>query len=224
MLGNFRGNNQIRDENISDADFDLESLRQQEETNLVEGNFRSLLNTNVSENSEITAETSRAINSEISSQMSSKLEDMKSDLNSHILINSAIEEKLIPSKNAIGENSAENTNLDLRSDGPHPSNFSRMRAQRDFRSNGPHPEKFSQTAQDAPKEFPRLVAMNCNQKIIVENYVDSNQSENNEGYDSRFLHMTKSMCIAVQLRKFFFHNSQLHNKRLLEKSQNPREI
>ena len=39
-----------------------------------------------------------------------------------------------------------------------------------------------------------------------------------------FLHMTKSMCIAVQLRKFFFHNSQLHNKRLLEKSQNPREI
>ena len=40
----------------------------------------------------------------------------------------------------------------------------------------------------------------------------------------KFLHMTKSMCIAVQLRKFFFHNSQLHNKRLLEKSQNPREI
>ena len=36
-----------------------------------------------------------------------------------------------------------------------------------------------------------------------------------------FLHMTKSMCIAVQLRKFFFHNSQLHNERLLEKSQNP---
>ena len=40
----------------------------------------------------------------------------------------------------------------------------------------------------------------------------------------RSLHMTKSMCIAVQLRKFFFHNSQLHNKPLLEKSQNPREI
>ena len=39
-----------------------------------------------------------------------------------------------------------------------------------------------------------------------------------------FLHMTKSMCIAVQLRKFFFHYRQLHNERLLEKSQNPREI
>ena len=39
-----------------------------------------------------------------------------------------------------------------------------------------------------------------------------------------FLHMTKSMCIAVQLSKFFFHNSQLHKERLLDKSQNPREI
>ena len=36
--------------------------------------------------------------------------------------------------------------------------------------------------------------------------------------------MTKSMCIAVQLSKFFSHYSQLHNERLLEKSQNPREI
>ena len=39
-----------------------------------------------------------------------------------------------------------------------------------------------------------------------------------------FLHMTKSMCIAVQLSTFFFHYSQLHNERLLDKSQNPREI
>ena len=40
-----------------------------------------------------------------------------------------------------------------------------------------------------------------------------------EGY--LLLHMTKSMCIAVQLRKFFFHNSQLHNERHSDKSQNP---
>ena len=39
-----------------------------------------------------------------------------------------------------------------------------------------------------------------------------------------FLHMTESMCIAVQLSKFFFHYSQLHNERFLEKRQNPREI
>ena len=71
--------------------------------------------------------------------MSRKLEEMKSDLNSHIfhVINSAIEEKVIPSiKNAMrSQNSVKNTNLDLPSDEPHPSNFSKMRAQRDFRSN-----------------------------------------------------------------------------------------
>ena len=112
MLGSFQGNNQVRDENVSDTDFDLESRRQQRGTNSVEGNFRSLLNTNMSENSEITAETSRAINSEISSQMSRNLEEKKSDLNSHIfgVINSAIEENVIPSiKNTMGsQNPAKN--------------------------------------------------------------------------------------------------------------------
>ena len=72
--------------------------------------------------------------------MSRKLEEIKSDLNSHILniINSAIEEKVIPSiKNAVGgKNSAKSANLDLRSDGPHPSTFSQVRPQWDLRSNG----------------------------------------------------------------------------------------
>ena len=70
----------------------------------------------MSENSEIVAETSRAINSESSSQMSGKFEEMKWDFNSHIFykINSAIGEKVIPSiKNAIeSQKSAKNTTLD----------------------------------------------------------------------------------------------------------------
>ena len=95
--------------------------------------------------------------------MSRKLEEMKSYQNSHILdvINSAIEEKLIPSiKKAMwSQNSAKNTNLD-------------------FRANGLHPEKVSQVAQVAQKDFPRLVAMSCNQiKHRRENSVDSNQSD-----------------------------------------------
>ena len=142
MLGNYQESDQVRYGNLSDADFDSESRRPQKETNSISGNLRSLLSTNPSENSEITTETSRAINSEISSQMSRKLEEMKSDLNSHILkvIDSAIEEKVIPSiRNALGgQNSAENTNLDLRSDGPHPSTFSQVGPQRDLRSIGPH--------------------------------------------------------------------------------------
>ena len=47
--------------------------------------FWTLLITKASENSEITAETSRVINSGISSQMSRKLEEVKLDLNTHIL-------------------------------------------------------------------------------------------------------------------------------------------
>ena len=110
MLGNFQGNDQVRDEHVSDADFDLVSMREQGEMNLVGENFRLLLNTNVSENSRITVEISRAIISEIFSQMSRNFEEMKSTLNSHILdaINSPIEDKVIPSiKNAVGrQNSA----------------------------------------------------------------------------------------------------------------------
>ena len=99
MLGNY-ANSDIRDRDIVDQiEIDPESNRRQQGIDQEESNYRSLLNTNLSENSEITVETSRAISSEISSQMSRKLEEMKSDLNSHILevINSAIDEKILPS-------------------------------------------------------------------------------------------------------------------------------
>ena len=157
MLGNYQESDQVRDENLSNTDFDLESRRPQSEANSISGNFRSLLNTNKSEKSEITAETSRAINSELSSQMFRKL-DMKSDLKSHILnaIDSAIEVKVIPSiKNALkSQNSTENTNLDFRSDEPHPSTFSQERPQRDLRSDGPHQQIAGKTSQDAKQDFP----------------------------------------------------------------------
>ena len=80
MLGNYQENEQSREGNISDREIDLELDGQQTNTISVERNFRSLLNSNRSENCEIAAGTSRAINSEISSQMSRKLEEMKSDL------------------------------------------------------------------------------------------------------------------------------------------------
>ena len=142
MLGNFQDNGQVKDENSTEADFDLESRRRQGESNMVEGDFRTLLNTNASENNEITAENIRAINAKISSQMSRKLEELKADLNSSIVevISSAPEEKVIPSiQNAIeGQNSAKITVLDLRLDEPHPSNFGQVRTQRDLRLKGLH--------------------------------------------------------------------------------------
>ena len=66
MLGNYQDDEQFRE-----GDIDLGSEGRQRNTVPVESNYRSLLNTNLSENSEITIETSRAINSEISSQISS---------------------------------------------------------------------------------------------------------------------------------------------------------
>ena len=188
MLGTYHESDQVRDGNVSDADFDLDLRRPQKEANSIRGNFRLLLIINLSENSEIKAETKRAINSEISSQMFRNLEDMKSDLNSHILnvFDSAIEEKVIPSiKFALGsQNSAENTNLDLRSDGQHPSTFSQVRPQRDLRSNGPDQEIAGKAAQDAEKDFPRLVAMSSNRKNHHrDNSMDSTQSGDEDGYD-----------------------------------------
>ena len=73
MLGNYQENEQFREENVTERESDLESEGRQRDTIPVESNYRSLLNTNLSENSEITVETSRAIISEISSQMSRKV-------------------------------------------------------------------------------------------------------------------------------------------------------
>ena len=187
MLGNYQESDQVKDENVSDEDLG-DSKRLQKETKSIRRNFRSLLNTDLSENSEITAETSRAINSEISSQMSKKLEEMKSDLNSHILdvINPAIEEKVITSiENAMGvQNPAESTNLDLRSDGPHPSTFRQVRPQSDLRSDGPHQKFSGKAAQDAKNDFLRLVAMSSNRiNHHRENSVDYNQSDDGNSYD-----------------------------------------
>ena len=85
VSGTYSRNELVEERIDSEADLDLESGRRQQSTSHTETNFRSLLNTNISENSEITAETNRLINSETSSQMSKKLEELKSDLNSHIL-------------------------------------------------------------------------------------------------------------------------------------------
>ena len=99
MLGSYSRDALVEQGNVSDVERDFESNRHQQNTDLTEGNFRSLLNANESENSEITAETMRVINSEISSQMSRKLEEIRSDLNLQVLdaINSAIQEKVLPS-------------------------------------------------------------------------------------------------------------------------------
>ena len=82
------------------------------------------------------------------------------------------------------QNSAKNTNLDLRSDGLHPSNFSQVRPQKDLQSNRLHPDKDTHVALDAQKDFPRLVTMRCDRiNYCRENSVESNHSDDENGYD-----------------------------------------
>ena len=98
------------------------------------------------------------MNSEISSQMSRKIEEMKSDLNSHILevINSAIEEKILPSiENVITSNrEAKNTKWDLRSDGRHPDRNIQMTQNSDLESHGWHKKNFANRSRTPGRTFP----------------------------------------------------------------------
>ena len=66
MLGTSTRNELDEQENNSEIEKDLESRRHQENIDLIVENIRSSLNANMSVNREITAQTSRAINSEIS--------------------------------------------------------------------------------------------------------------------------------------------------------------
>ena len=121
--------------------------------------------------------------------MSRKLEEIQANLNSQILdvINSAIEDKVLPSiKIAVkSQNSAKNTNLDLRSDGPHPSNSSQARTQKDRQSDGLHSINASHMFENTQNEFPRLTTAECNQmNHHNENSGDSHQSDDDYGYDT----------------------------------------
>ena len=187
MLGNYTNGENRDQEAIDQIEIDPESGRRQQDLDQNESNYRSLLNTNLSENSEITVETSRMINSEISSQMSRKIEKMKSDLNSHILevINSAIEERILPSiEDVITSNrEAKNTKWDLRSDGRHPDRNIQTTQNSDLESHGRHKSKFCQQVQDSGENFPKLIATSSNQNNHRrENLVDFDQSDD-EGYD-----------------------------------------
>ena len=65
MLETFPENNLGEQQNTSGIDTDLESRRQHRNVILAGNIFRSLLNTNESDNSGITALTCRAVNSEV---------------------------------------------------------------------------------------------------------------------------------------------------------------
>ena len=118
------------------------------------------------------------------------MEELKSDLNSHILevINSAIDEKVLPSiENVItNKREAKSTKWDLRSDGRHPDRNIQMTQSSDLQSHGRHKSKFCQQVQDSGENFPRITATSSNQNNHRrENLVDFEQSDD-DGYDTTF--------------------------------------
>ena len=78
---------------------DSGSSRPQQNSNVIGEDFRSLLNTDSREKSEITIETTRMISKEISNQMSRELNESKTSLNFQIqdAMSMAISEKTLPS-------------------------------------------------------------------------------------------------------------------------------
>ena len=94
MLGSYSRND---GSNTSEDEMNLDSGSNRPQQSVIGEEFRSLLNTNSRENSQV--ETTRMINDEISNQMSRRLNEIKFSLNSQIqdAINNAITEKILPS-------------------------------------------------------------------------------------------------------------------------------
>ena len=227
MLGKYQRSNSEAQNVEDEGGIDLRSTRREDNANQNENDYRSYLNTNLSENSCLTVETSRAISSEISSQMSRKFEEMQTSLNSQILevINTAIDTRVLPSiKNAVKrQNSAKNGNLDLRSDGLHQDTAALENSQKDLRSNRLHPENTNKSYQDAQNEFPRLILIGCNQtNHHRENPADSQESDDEYGYDSSSretsdnvqssMRKEKKNCLFERMKKSIEYPIKLSSK------------
>ena len=141
MLGSYARDDERIEQSENELNLDSGSNRPHQNSNLVGEDFRSLLNTNSRENSEITIETTRMINEEISNQMAGKLNEIKTSLNSQVqsAISAAITNTILPSiQNTLGTHGRSNfTVVDPGSDGlqlgPRTSNST----MEDQRSSGP---------------------------------------------------------------------------------------
>ena len=185
MLGSYqRESKELRSENNENTVDQKSNERERQDQNV--DDYQTFLNNNPSENSCLTIETSRAISSEISSQMSRKFQEKQTNLNSQILdvINTAIDTSVLPSfKNAVrGQNSGENINLDLRSNGLHQDTAGI--SQKDLQSNRLQPENINKSYQAAQNEIPRLISIKSNQtNHRRENSVDSQESNDEFDYE-----------------------------------------
>ena len=163
---------------------DSGSSRPQQSSNVIGEDFRSLLNSNSRENSEIAIETTRLINEEISNQMSIKLNEVKTSLNSQIqeAITAAITSTVLPSiQNTLEVQGRPNfTTADRGSNGLHPSPRSTDFTIRDRRSSGLQRNAEVGNPQKSWENRPRTCFTQENSRMRSrESSTDSNNSEQN---------------------------------------------
>ena len=184
MLGSYSRDDEENDVSENGMNLDSGSSRPQQSSNVIGEDFRSLLNTNSRENSEITIETTRMINEEISNQMSRKLNEIKSSLNIQIqeAISSAITEKILPSiQNTLGmQDRVNHTIVDRGSTGLHDSSKPTNFTTGDRRSSGLQWNSEVENAQKLWENRPRKCFTQENNRLTSrQSSVDSVNSEQN---------------------------------------------
>ena len=192
MLGSYSRDDEENDISEKAINLDSGSSRPQQSSNVIWEDFRSLLNTNSRENSEITIETTRMINEEISNQMSRKLNEIKSSLNIQIqeAISSAITEKILPSiQNTLEmQDRVNHTIVDRGSTGLHDSSKSTNFTTGDRRSSGLQWNSEAENAQKSWENRTRKCFMQENNRLTSrQSSVDSvNSEQNHDNFDLKY--------------------------------------
>ena len=184
MLGSYSRDDEENNISENEVNLDSGSSKPQQSSNVIGEDFRSLLNSNSRENSEIAIETTRLINEEISNQMSIKLNEVKTSLNSQIqeAITAAITNTVLPSiQNTLEMQGRPNfTTVDRGSNGLHPSPRSTDFTIRDRRSSGLQRNAEVGNPQKSWENRPRTCFTQENSRMRSrESSTDSNNSEQN---------------------------------------------
>ena len=184
MLGSYSRDDEENNMSENEMNLGSGSSRPQQSSNVIGEDFRSLLNTNSRENSEITIQTTRLINEEISNQVTRKLNEIKTSLNSQIqdAITVAITRTVLPSiQNTLETQGRSNfTVVDRGSNGPHPSPMPTDSTIKDRRSSGLHRNPEVGNSQKTWENRPRTCFAQENSRLRSrESSTDSMNSEQN---------------------------------------------
>ena len=203
MLGSYSRCDEENNISENEGNLDSGSSRPQQSSNVIGEDFRSLLNTNSRENSEITIETTRLISEEISNQMSRKFNEVKTNLSSQVqeAITAAITNTVLPAiQNTLEtQGRLDFTMVDRGSNGPHLSPRPTDFTIRDRRSSGLQRNAEVGNAQKSWENCPRTCFTQENTRLRSrESSTDSNNSEQiHDRYDLGIMYYQSKILIGI---------------------------